>query len=59
MEDNLLSETQSGFRKDYLTLDNIFILIILSLEYHKKQEVALSITLKHLITFGDLDYGVR
>ncbi|MEW8546520.1 MAG: reverse transcriptase family protein [Candidatus Thiodiazotropha sp.] len=41
MEDNnLLSEIQSGFRKDYATLDNIFSLYSL-LEYHKSKKTKL------------------
>ena len=41
MEDNnLLSETQSGFRKDYTTLDNIFSLYS-PLEYHKSKKTKL------------------
>ena len=36
-ENNILSENQSGFRKDYSTLDNIFSLYSL-LEYHKSKK---------------------
>ena len=52
----LICKNQSGFRKGYSTIDNIFVLYILIelLKVNKKICIVLSLTLKkHLILYGD------
>ena len=60
VENDMLSEAQTGFRKDYSTSDNIFSLHCL-IELLKAQKinyfVVLSIFQEHSIQYGGWDYG--
>ena len=59
-ENKLLNETQSGFRKQYSTFDNIMVLYSLTEYFKSKNNVNYTVALpKHLIMYGEQDFGEK
>ena len=57
---NILNENQTGFRKTYSTVDNVFIMkCLIDMFFSKKKKLfcALLITRRRLTQYGGLDYG--
>ena len=59
-ENGMLNENQAGFKKSYSTTDHVFSLyaLIEIMKFEEKKMFAhSSISLRHLIRFGGLDFG--